>query len=39
MKNKLFKAVILGLVVITVVVAVMSSWVIWHQPETPICIA
>jgi len=39
MKNKLFKTVILGLVAITVVVAVMSSWVVWHQPEMPQIIA
>lgn len=39
MKNKFFKYTILGLALIAVVVAVSASWVVWHQPKTPACIA
>lgn len=39
MKNKFLKSVIVGLIVVAAVAAVMSSFVVWHQPETPECIA
>lgn len=39
MKNKIVKSLIIGLIVIAAVAAVMSSFVIWHQPKTPDCIA
>jgi len=39
MKNKLFKSALVCLVVISVMVAVVSSWAVWHQPVTPSCVA
>ena len=33
------KYIVLGLVAIAAVVAVATSAIIWHQPETPNCIA
>lgn len=39
MKNKLYKYAILTLVAIPIIVAVAASWVVWHQPEIPECIA
>ena len=37
--NKIAKPIILGLVVITVMVAVVSSAFVWHPPVTPNCVA
>lgn len=36
---KFGKYIVIGLVVVSAVVAMMSSFLIWHQPETPSCIA
>lgn len=38
MKNNIVKGIVIGLVVLATVAAVMSSFMIWHQPETPECI-
>jgi len=37
--NKIAKSIVIGFVVLAAVAAVMSSFIIWHQPKTPDCIA
>lgn len=36
---KIGKYIVVGLIVIAAVAATMSSLIVWHQPNTPNCIA